>query len=216
MTKNEVNVSDVIKEEFVTPVSLYDGKYTKTTQFMLPAVGLNIRNRLIFNYFLNAYIEDKGHRHEYKRPIFVLFGVKDFKDKEWQKVYVALVKSPNYIDDYDCGIQDDKNLVMMVFQVPDEFEMDLYKFKRGRYSMFSEKYKDKFPKFVGDDEGVGKESIIWQVINKTEALKRQIEEEFGMDEGELDLPTDGVVAKEIWDIPRKNREYYRYEEVVPG
>jgi hypothetical protein len=215
MTNNGVDINEVTKQEYITPVSIYDGKYTKTTQFMLPSVGVNVKNRLIFKFFLNAYLQDMGHRHQYERPIFVLFNVKNFGDRDWEKVYSALVKSPNYINDYDIGKQEGNSLVMLVFKVPDEFERDYYYFKRGKYSKFSEVYKEKFPKISQDVDGNQKESILWQVVNKDPALKREIEEEFGMDEGELDKPTDGVFADEIWDIPRKNREYYRYVQDIP-
>lgn len=214
MTKNEVNINEILKQEFLTPVSIYDGKYTKTTQFMLPSVGVNVKNKLIFKYFINSYLDDKGKVHDYERPVFVLFGVKDFNDKDWQKVYAALLRSPNYKGDYDCGIQDELNLVMLVFKVPDDFESDYYHFKRGRYSRFSDAYKEKFPRFIGDDDNKGKESIIWQVINRSPILRKQIEDEFNMPEGELDKATDGTFAKDIWDIPRKNREYYRYESSI--
>lgn len=212
MTKNEVDINEVMKEDYITPTSVYDGKYTKTTQFMLPAVGVNVKNRLIFSFFINAYLSDEDHEHEYDRPIFVLFSVKDFASRDWSRVYSALVKSSNYIMDYDCGKQDGKNLVMLVFSVPDEFENDYYHFKRGRYSRFSAKYKEKFPQFVGEDKENAKESILWQVITKAPALKRQLEEEFNLEDGQLDWPD----TKEIWDKPNRNREYYRHEEAVSG
>lgn len=210
MTKNEVNIKEVIKEEYITPVSPYDGKYTKTTQFMLPSVGINVKNKLIYKYFINSYLDDKQHRHEYVRPIFVLFGIVDFNERDWGRVYSALVKSANYIGDYDCGMQEDKNLVMVVFRVPDEFENDYYHFKRGRYSKFSSAYKEKFPRYLDDDGSTSRESIIWQAIHKSPDLIKQLEEIFDTPEGHWND------AAEIWDKPRKNREYYRYEEIILG
>lgn len=210
MVRNEINVSDVVKEEYITPVSVFDGEYTKTTQFMLPAIGINKESKLIQNYFLNSYIDDKGIDHRYERPVFILFAIKSFADRDWRKIYETLVKSPNYVDDYDCGKQDNKNLVMMVFRVPDEFEKDYYHFKRGRYSQFSQDYKSKFPKQVPDENGKMKDSVIWKIIHKDPSLKRELEDEFWMDEGALDD------AKEIWDLPRKEREYYRYAPIIPG
>jgi hypothetical protein len=212
MTKNEVDVNEVVKEEYITPSSIYDGQYTKTTQFMLYAIGINKNSRLINNYFINSYLDDRGIEHRYERPIFVLFGVKSFKDREWRKVYETLVKTVNYVDDYDCGKQDDRNLVMMVFKVPDEFERDYYYFKRGKYSQFSQAYKDKFPKQLPGDDGKMKDSVIWQVITKAPELKRELEIEFDLEEGQLDWPD----TKEIWDLPRKEREYYRYAQNISG
>lgn len=210
MRKNDVIVNEAIKETYVIPPSVCDGKYTKTTQFMLPSIGLTNRNHLMRKFFINSFLDDRKHRHEYERPIFVLFGVEDFKDKDWYKVYSALLKSPNYIGDYDCGIQDKKKLVMMVFKVPDEFEKDYFNFKRGKYSKFSDAYKQKFPQEIADENGNIKESTLWQIMNKSPILMRLLEEDFGLDEGSMDD------AEEIWDRPSRKREYYRYEEIIPG
>src|SRR6478609_2342530 len=203
MIRNETSIEQVVGEDYTTPTSLYDGKWTKTTQFMLPAVGINVKNQQVFRFFINAYLDDKGHEHEYKRPIFLLFGVENIKDFNWLKVYEGIRKSPNYITDYDCGMQNGKSLIMLVFSVPDEFEKDYYCFKKGRYSQFSTKYKDKFPQYIDVDPKNQKESIMWQVINLSETLRREVEKEFQLDPGECDS------WLEIWDIPRKKREYYR-------
>lgn len=206
MKRSDKDIAKVIEEKYVTSTSLYDGKYTKTTQFILPAVGINLKNQLVFRFFINAYVGDKGHENAYERPIFVLFGTEDVKNPYWLKTYNALTESKNYTTDYDCGIQDNKHLVMMIFQVPKQFVDDYYNFKKGKYSKFSEEFKSKFPQYIKEGTGPEKESIIWQVINKADSLKREVEREFMMPEGSMND------AEEIWDIPRRNREYYRYED----
>lgn len=225
MTKNEISLKDALLEGYITPTSMYDGIYTKTTQFMLPSISVNIKNKIVFKFFVNSYINDVKHEHEYERPIFVLFSVKDFKDKDWEKVYSALILSPNYITDYDCGKQDEDNLVMIVFRVPDEYARDYYLFKKGKYSQFSQQYKEKFPRFVATDDNKNepKESIMWQVINKSDLLKEELAKEFTAknDNGQYFKQDDydQMLATfnemdEIWDIPRKEREYYRYEKII--
>lgn len=223
MTRNEIITNNVLIEDYETPSSSLDGTYTKTTQFMLPAVGVNAKNKIIFKFFLNSYLDDSEHLHEYTRPIFVLFGVDNFNNKEWQKVYSALVQSSNYITDYDCGRQNKLNLVMMVFGVPEEYAKDYYHFKRGRYSQFSEAYKDKFPKWIQVEGNREIESVIWQVINKSPILKDKIAEEFvcKRDDGSMFATRDFDLLRadidtwdEIWDRPRKKREYFRYKEAL--
>lgn len=228
MTRNETKIKSTLLNPYTIPSGFYDGLHTKTTQFILPSVSIDMRNRQNCKFFINAFLDDRGRNHNYTRPIFVLMGVNSFEDKEWQKVYNQIVLSKDYIDDYDCGVQDimsdnkrtsTVNLVMLVFSVPDEYAQDYYSFKRGRYSKFSTKYKEKFPRY-SDGNKSGSESYLWRVINKSASLKRELEEEFGMDYGEMDLPTiiDGVTyppAEEIWDVPRKEREYYRYVKDVP-
>lgn len=221
MTRNEVIIKNAVTQDYITPSSNVDGKYTKTTQFMLPAVKVHAANKTVNRFFINSYLDDMEHPHNYDRPIFVLFGVKDFKDNDWRKIYAAFTLSPDYITDYDCGVHDDIHLVMMVFKVPEEFAKDYYHFKRGRYSQFSIKYRDKFPRWIYDRNGKQQECIIWQVINKAYDLRQKIAEEFAAKrpDGTFYDPEDVVKLRadidswnEIWDIPRKNREYYRYNE----
>lgn len=219
MTKNEINIKDALINKFNVPVSIYDGKHTKTTQFMLQSVNVDITNRTVFKFFINAFLNDSGIEHNYDRAIFILLGCKDYRDKDWNKVFTSLALSKNYVGDYDCGIENGYNLVMVVFRVPEEFADDYYHFIRGRYSRFSPKYKEKFPRYIKDANNREKESILWQIINKAPSLKRDLEREFNLNEGELDLPTviDGKVypkAEEVWDYPRKEREYYRYEKRI--
>jgi hypothetical protein len=107
----------------------------------------------------------------------------------------------------------------VVFQINKEFESDYINFKLGRYSKFSEKYKKEFPEYINPKNKI-KKNILWQIINKDEDLKREIEKTYNMAEGDLDksdIDRDGLIysppAKEIWDKPNKKREIYRYEEM---
>lgn len=194
---------EALQEGYKTPKSKYlDGESTKTTQFMLPSI-LNANNALFLKYFKNAYLTDREHKHNYDRPIFVLFSIKDYKEEDWKKVYFTLIKSKNYITEYDIGIQDNKFLLMIVFQVPKEFEKDYNNFRLGRYSLFSEEYKKKFPEFLEIDKNKKKKNILWQIINKDEELVRKIAKDFNVSE---DLLKD-----EVWEIPRKEREFFRFK-----
>lgn len=211
----KIEKAEVLQETYLTPSSTYDGKFSKTSQFMVPSISINLLNPLVFKFFQNAYLSDAKHEHNYIRPIFLLFAINNLKDKDWEKVYNKLIQSPNYMAEYDIGIQNGKFLLMIVFQVPLEFETDYVNFKLGRYSQFTDKYKEKFPKFL--DKAKKKKNIHWQIIHKDEDLKREIEKEYLMDEGELDKPTKWKgetypSAKEIWDKPDKKREIYRYGE----
>ena len=137
---------EVLQEKYKTPDSEYDGVFSKTAQFMIPSIGITITNEKVFKYFKNAYLNDVNHEHNYERPIFLLFSIKDFRVKDWRTVYPILVKAKTFITEYDVGIQDNQFLVMLVFQVPEQYKDDYFKFKKGNYSSFSEKYKKEFPK----------------------------------------------------------------------
>lgn len=195
--------AEALQESHIVPESLYDGRFSKTTQFMLPAIGVNVTNKLVFSFFENAFLSDIEYKHNHIRPIFMLFSIQDFKDINWVKVYSTLIKAKNFITEYDVGIKNGKYLLMMVFTVPKEFEKDYYNFRNGKYSLFSEEYKKKFPKYL--DKEKKRVNIHWQIINKDSKLKEQIEKTFNVP----NLLDDN---DEIWELPRKEREFYRYKK----
>lgn len=135
---------EVLQETYKTPESSYDGAFSKTAQFMTPAIGIKVTNELVFKFFKNAYLNDVNHEHNYERPIFMLFSIKSFKDNNWIKVYSILTKAKTFITEYDVGIQNNEYLLMLVYNVPEEFKEDYYNFKQGRYSLFSDEYKKNF------------------------------------------------------------------------
>ncbi len=195
--------AEALQENYLIPNSLYDGKYTKTSQFMTPAIDVNVSHKLVFKFFENAFLADRGHAHNYTRPIFLLFSIKDYKDLDWKRVYSILIQSPNYIAEYDVGIKSGKYLFMMVFSVPEEFKGDYLHFRNGKYSLFSDNYKKKFPKYL--DKEKKKKNTHWQIINKDKDLKRQVIKDLTIKEDALGK------EDEIWDMPRVEREFYRFK-----
>lgn len=204
MIKNNVNISEVLQNKWEIFQSRYDGKYTKTTQFLLSSLELKITASLLC-WLENAFIDDANHAHNYTRPIFLLFKVRE--DKEWDKTYQYLITHENYVNDYNVGMDGTDDLVMVVFSVPKKFQNEYFHFKQGRYTKFSEEYKKKFPKYLSSqkEKGGKKEATVWQILHNTKSLKRKLEEEFGLSENFLDE------QDEIWDIPRKSREVFNYK-----
>lgn len=200
---------EALQENYKTPDSEYDGTFSKTAQFMAPAIGIKLTNPKVFKYFKNAYLNDVNHEHNYQRPIFLLFSIKDFREKDWRIVYSILIKAKTFITEYDVGVQNNEFLLMMVFEVPENYKNDYIRFKRGNYSNFSEQYKKEFPKYLGDPKD-RKKNIHWQIINKDPELKRDIEKKFNLDYGDLDASD----VEDIWEIPRVEREHYRYKATV--
>ena len=211
MTKNEVNVNDVIQETYEIPPSLYDGKFTKTAKFLLPSISLNVRNKFVAKFFQNAFLGDKEYQHDIERALFILFKVDKF-DEEWKVVYEALCKKKEYIMDYECGMNNDSTLIMIVFQVPEEYSNEYYRFKQGKYSKFSKEYKEFFPKMITDEVGNEVESITWGAMNLSETLRTKMNNLFRIDPKDPDVLQPG---DEIWEAPRKYREYYRSGEDAP-
>jgi hypothetical protein len=142
MTKNEVNINELIEEKYVVPESVWDRKRTKTSHFMLNSVFPN-SSLMATDYFVNAFLDDYEFHHKIARALFLLFKV-NTKDGKWQTIHGRLRTKAEYVLEYYCGKQDGKNLLMLVFQVPTRYAKDYINFKIGKYSKFSPEYKKLF------------------------------------------------------------------------
>lgn len=208
----------MIVEPYKVPSSLYDGKLTKTSQFLLPLIDLDITRRKISRYFENAFLDDMEYKHSIPLPIFVLWKIKNLEDEDWQSIIKYLMVTDNFVADYYIGEQDGYHLHMTIFSVNYK-DIDIYvKFKKGQYSKFPEEYKKKFSQFITDNKGGKKESIMWGAMYKSELLKKKVENDFNIDD--KDYPKEDDRGKlvldpekdEYWEKPRKEREYYRYKK----
>lgn len=221
MTKNDVNLNEIVVEDYKPKMSDYNGKYSKTALFLLQMIGLSLRHRLILKFMRNAFIDDKGIEHDFTRPIFVLFSIKNMQDKEWAILEDVLKKNESRITDYYVGVDSKTgmNYVMYVFQVPDNWKEDFYHFKAGRYSKMSDEYKAKHPKDIIDPVHGTIESVVWGAMHKSDKLKDRVAKEFSVkdEKGRIkdklaynDIRSALDTAAEIWDRPNKEEEYFRY------
>lgn len=207
MTKNEIDINSVILETHTIPPSEFDGRFTKTALFLLPAISLNVRNKYVFKFFENAFLGDKCYESDIERAIYVLFTVLR-NDRDWKPVYEALKKKEEYILDYEIGSdKEGHDQIMIVFQVPEKYSNEYLMFKKGKYSKFSKEYKDKFPKTITDDNNVESESTVWGAMNLSETLRNKVNNIFKVNEKDPDILTEG---DEIWEKPLRKREYFRY------
>jgi len=224
MTKNEIDIDEIIQEKWKPHESSFNGKYNKTSLFLLNMIELNIRERLVAKYFVNAYLDDKEYEHDLVRPLFVLFKVTDVFSREWiEFTKVIRYKEPlakHLILDYNVGKEDKADLIMFVFRIPDRWKEDYYHFKAGRYSKFSEIYKKLFPKDVKGSDGKLTESIVWGAMYKSANLKNMVAKKLTpcdnkgviLDEvGYKEIRSILDKVDEIWDAPRRDEEYYRYK-----
>src|SRR5690349_13453311 len=128
MIKNEIDINEIMRDKWKIFQSKFDGGFTKTTQFMLPSIDITITPALL-KAFKNAFLNDVNHEHNYDRALFLLFTIHDLK--LWYRINVDLIKNPNYVNDYNVGVDDEgKDLVMYVFKVPEKYKEDYYNFRR--------------------------------------------------------------------------------------
>lgn len=213
MTKNEVSINETIKETSFIDLSRYDGAFNKTTLFMLPAVNIELKNRLINKYLCNAFLDDRGYDHDFLRPIFLLFKTRNIREIDWREL-TRMIRTREelkslYITDYYIGREDNYELVMYVLQVPDNFSTDYYNFKLGKYTKFSSEYKKKFSERIYNKYGKNVESIPWGAISKSEVLKKIVKDEFYPNNPHEAAFVDTL--DEIWDAPKRETNYYRYK-----
>lgn len=214
MLKNEIDLNDILNVDYRTTPSVFDGVFTKTTMFMLPAIGIKQNSPLFSTYFVNAYLDDHEHIHDYQRCIFLLFKTPSFKALNWQVFSKKLKHSDNYVTNYYCGKQDNYELVMYVYKIIDFFIKDFYLFKKGKYSSFSDEYKSRFSKEVNKKS--------WQIVNKHKSLIEEIAQSLVVKDKEgniIDNDDYETIYKslmecdDIWEKPKGEREYYRFKKI---
>lgn len=205
MTKNDLDINELLAETYKIPESVFDRARTKTTHFMLNTI---FHNSSLTNteYFVNAFLNDAQFTHKIIRPLFLLFKVSP-KDNKWGTILPRLRAKTEYLMEYLCGIQDKKHLIMLVFQVPDKYSKDYLNFKNGKYSQFSPEYKKLFNRYTANEKAQPVESTVWRVINKSAELKKELETYFGD-------PVKFSRDDELWGIPESAYEIYRYKTLI--
>lgn len=207
MTSNDVNIADLLKEDYVVPESVFDKKRTKTTHFLLNTVFPNSSLTAI-EFFVNAFLTDEGFSHCIPRAIFVLFKA-DSNDPKWEAVLKRLRSKNEYILDYFVGIEEDIPLRMVIFQIPEKHANEYVCFRKGRYSKFTEEYKKTFARYAHNERGNPVESVIWRVVYKSPELRKELQNWIGNEEGDYHFTEED----ELWGIPTAKYEHYRHKEL---
>lgn len=215
MTKNDIDINQIIAQQYPEGRnSPFAWKYSKSTMFLLPMLGIDLRNRLLAKYLRNVYIDDKSRAHDYTRPLFLLFAVKSFKEKDWAQLLDLLETRDSLkglmIDDYYVSrdVEDGVHLIMYVYKTPDKWANDYYHFKAGRYSKFSKEYKSKFPTEASEN-GKIVENNIYGIIHKTDNIIDKVASYFARTEKDKEeLIRDMRTWDEVWEAPVKEYEYF--------
>lgn len=147
---------------------------TSTTLFLLPITG-NLKSDLLKHGFLNAYVEDELKKGEYENCIICLFQPKDLVDFD---LFVEEERNKiNFVDEYDY----DGGFSVLVYSLGAEYQDDIDRILKGKYSSTTKKYQQLIPKFMG----IMTKSIQHMVFEKSPAMKKKIEELY-----DIELPED--------------------------
>jgi hypothetical protein len=211
MTKNDIDINNLVVMDYTAPESVFDKKRTKTSHFMLNAVFPN-SSLMATEYFVNAFLDDVQFKHNIIRPIFLVFKTRGNADTKWNAIASRLRAKSEYVLEYFAGTQAGRNIVVMVFQIPDKFAKDYLYFKAGKYSHFSDAYKKLFSRYSHNDRAQPVESNIWRVIHRSPELKKELEKYFNLEAtGKIGKPVEFGKDDELWGIPEPKYEYFRYE-----
>lgn len=180
-------VKTIIFNKGRTNVILFSSLPTKTSTFLLPLLNKTKFQLRYDSYFVNAYISDC---HKYICLLYRYTGTETYKT--FEKTMLADKLCVTHID-YD------RYHVMYVFRIPDQFIPDVQNFLKGKYSLFSPELKRLIIKFYGGT----KESVIFQIIYKSPALKATIEKDLGVElDKDAELASIPVVENEIYNLTK--------------
>lgn len=175
------------KEEALTfsgselnPTEAYVPRKNKSCFFILPLLGFP---SYWYYGLINCYLKDKRNKPELKDKIFI--NLKNYDNK--------LLKIPEFLEFYQL---EDRSYIY-VFNIPEKFIEDYYRFCEGKYSKMSGDAKKLIVKLSGITPAT--ESVVHKVLYKTTEQKMKIEELIGQKLYD---------TEEVYSIPNLDREAY--------
>lgn len=216
MTRNNVDIEAILRVDYKIRENIeFNGRFNKTSRFILPLLDLSSGSKLMSSYLKGAFYDDDSIEHDFEKPVFVLFKVKNQRDRGWQELSKLLAAKSTYIMDYYVGEQDGGALIMYVFDLPSKWTGDYRLFKRGRYSKMSEEYKSRFSKVIYTANGESKEGREWGILHKSDILKNEVVKLFinpptSTAEDVINFRRDMDSWEEVWDAPHEAEEIYHY------
>jgi hypothetical protein len=143
-------------------------KLNKTSQLIVPLLGLTRKQLLYDRLFCNAFI---GHveNNDYGDHLYLLYRFEDspaFQDLEADLLEEKVVVSTINVDDYQ---------IMFKLNLPHRFVEDVKLILEGKYSLISDEAKFCILKFLQGN----KDTLIGQILFKSPTRKRMLEESIG-------------------------------------
>lgn len=153
-------------------------KYNKSVSFVLPMLGHNAE---FFYSLINCYLGDCNKPELNFSRIFLQNKYKDDKLRG--------------IQFYDTEYKLDDSY-MYVYHIPDQFALDFEKFCSGKYSEFSQPYKDQICRLLNRKDY--QNSQVYKIIYKTPDRKKRIEELVGQSIGDQEVASKPNLDQELY------------------
>lgn len=181
----------------------YTNRRTNSFWFLLPMLKLD-QNLLLNHELVNVYLGDHTSQYQYTNNLHLLFKCSKYSSS-FNRYLKELSEHPEFVTYYDT--YGEGNL-MVVFNISNENLPILDLFKNGKYSEFSDEYKELFPK----KNNLGEWKTRWKVFLKHEDLRKQQEDKINIpgDRNPIILPQ----TAEVWDKPTPKQEIYKYNENI--
>jgi len=161
-----------------------------STIFLLPMLGYKPRY-FHENEFISCYIHE-----DLQKKIVLCF--ENSSREEFKNIIWTMQTHEDFLSvDYE----DDEKEVVVVFKVPRDKEVDYNLFKIGRYTKFSNEYKEILLNYSGRKTGAGKCIMMIDSLNPDYLAKKYRADKMGVSINDL---TNG----EVMSVPDMSREEY--------
>lgn len=164
-----------------------DLKPTKTTVFFLPIFEYNmVRYK---PYLINFYISD------FKEDPKITMVFENSEDICFIDFITVLMENPYFNQSWD-----DHNEISLEFSLPREYEYDFDMFLLGKYSEFSDKFKNLLLKTYGREKSDNNKVTMYEVLYPSDLKRKLIAEDLN-----VNLK---VVPNEVFSVPNIDDERY--------
>lgn len=184
----------------------YTTREALSTRFVLPMLGGDRQTFRWKHHLVQAFVGD-ATRDDFNDPYNIMLLYRFSGDESFRKLEDMLRYEPYFLEAYDP----DRYHMMFAFQIPNEYVEDHEKFLEGKFSEFSEKYKERVLKFhLGENykQKVG-DNPIHAVLYREDWRRKYLEQKY-----DIEIPE----GNELASVPEmKNEMYqeeYRYQDPI--
>lgn len=165
-----------------------------STLFLLPITNFQLGD-FYSNGFVNTFLGDAEMEEETENKILVVLKPTNPTKLE-TLLSTRIRKNKLYLFEYDVD-----DFVVLVFDVPKIWEPIISLFKQGKYSLFSEEYKEVyFPKI---SPITNRASLLHKILYRHEDAFRFLENKY-----DIIIPRE----QEAWSKPRCHEEIFRFKK----
>jgi hypothetical protein len=168
----DAELQSIYKINYIEQIStrtfnLITSKPTKTSKFLLPILSNKIFNKNTFlfdSYFINAYL-DETFNH-----IYLIYRYSE--SSVYQNFEREILKHPEFISKEDVS----HYKVCLKFKIKEDYYEEVRFFVEGKYSRFSEDYKQMILRFFNYTSS----GNMAQILYKSPKRRQQLELDFGV------------------------------------